>query len=60
VGYDDVASEDDALAALQAAEVDRRLRFPDHFRNQRCTASLDGFSLHAVGLLALVAFSLAL
>jgi hypothetical protein len=42
-----VASEDDALAVLQAAEVDRRLRFPDPFRNQRCTASLDGFSLHA-------------
>ena len=47
VGYDDLASEDDALAALQATEVDRRLRFPDPFRNQRHTASLDGFSLHA-------------
>jgi hypothetical protein len=47
VAYDDVASEDDALAALQAAEVVRRLRFPDPFRNQRHTASLDKGSRRA-------------
>jgi hypothetical protein len=33
VGFDEeVESAADALAALQAAEVDRRLRFPDEFR----------------------------
>jgi hypothetical protein len=44
---DGVESEEDALAALQAAEVERRLRFPDSFRSTRTSASLDGFSLHA-------------
>jgi len=44
---DGVEPEEDALAALQAAEVDRRLRFPDPFRSARTSASLDGFSLHA-------------
>lgn len=38
---------EDALAALQAAEVERRLRFPDPFRHARRSAHLDGFSLHA-------------
>lgn len=38
---------EDALAALQAAEVDRRLRFPDPFKHGRRSACLDGFSLHA-------------
>jgi hypothetical protein len=48
VGYDEeVESEADALAALQSAEVDRRLRYPDPFRHARRSASLDGFSLHA-------------
>ena len=41
------ADEDDPFAALQAAEVDRRLRFPDPFRHARRSAHLDGFSLHA-------------
>jgi len=41
------ADEDDPFAALQAAEVDRRLRFPDPFRHTRRSAHLDGFSLHA-------------
>lgn len=40
-------AEVDDFAALQAAEVDRRLRFPDSFKHARCAASLDGFSLHA-------------
>jgi hypothetical protein len=40
-------AEADALAALQAAEVDRRLRFPDPFKGPRHRVSLDGFSLHA-------------
>ncbi len=40
-------AEEDALAALQAAEVDRRLRFPDPFKHARRSAHLDGFSLHA-------------
>ena len=44
---DDEDAEADPLAALQAAEVDRRLRFPDPFRNPRHSVSLDGFSLHA-------------
>jgi hypothetical protein len=39
--------DEDALAALQAAEVERRLRFPDEFRRARRSAHLDGFSLHA-------------
>jgi hypothetical protein len=48
VGFDEeVESEADALAALQAAEVDRRLRFPDELRHGRHCAFLDGFSLHA-------------
>jgi hypothetical protein len=47
VGYDEeVESDADALAALQAAEVDRRLRFPDEFRDARHGAFLEGFSLH--------------
>jgi hypothetical protein len=29
VGYEDLESEADALAALQAAEVDQRQQFPD-------------------------------
>ena len=40
-------SEDEALAALQAAEVDRRLRYPDPFPNVRRSSFLEGFSLHA-------------
>jgi hypothetical protein len=32
---------------LQAAEVDRRLRFPEPFKSPRHSVSLDGFSLHA-------------
>jgi hypothetical protein len=40
-------AEEDALAALQAAEVDRRLRFPDPLKHARRSAHLDGFSLHA-------------
>jgi len=44
---DGVEPEEDALTALQAAEVERRLRFPDPFRSTRTSASLDGFSLHA-------------
>ncbi len=44
---DEVETEADALAALQAAEVDRRLRFPDPFKSPRHGVSLDGFSLHA-------------
>jgi hypothetical protein len=47
VGCDEAESEADALAALQAAEVDRRLRFPDPFKHPRRSAFLDGFSLHA-------------
>ncbi len=47
VGYDEAESEADALAALQAAEVDRRLRFPDPFKHARRSAFLGGFSLHA-------------
>jgi hypothetical protein len=39
--------EDDALAALQAAEADRRLRYPDPFPHVRRSAFLEGFSLHA-------------
>ncbi len=38
---------EDAFAALQAIEVDRRLRFPDPFKHARHSAYLDGFSLHA-------------
>ena len=44
---DDGGAEEDAFAALQAAEVDRRIRFPDPFKNARRSAMLDGFSLHA-------------
>ena len=44
---EEVETEADALAALQAAEVDRRLRFPDPFKSPRHSVSLDGFSLHA-------------
>jgi len=40
-------TEADALAALLAAEVDRRLRFPDPVKSPRHSVSLDGFSLHA-------------
>jgi uncharacterized protein YbaR (Trm112 family) len=48
LGFDEeVESEADALAALQAVEVDRRLRFPDEVRHSRHGAFLDGFSLHA-------------
>jgi hypothetical protein len=41
----DEESEDEALAALRAAEVDRRLRYPDPFRHVRPSAFLEGFSL---------------
>jgi hypothetical protein len=44
---DDDDAEADPLAALQAAEVDRRQLSPDPFRNPRHSVSLDGFSLHA-------------
>ena len=37
----------DALTSLQAAEVDRRTRFPDPLQHARRSAFLDGFSLHA-------------
>ena len=37
---DDEDAEADPLAALQAAEVDRRLRSPDPFRNPRHSVSL--------------------
>jgi len=47
-GFDeDLDSEADALAALQAAEVERRLRHPEPFRPPRSGAFLEGFSLHA-------------
>jgi hypothetical protein len=39
--------EDDALAALQAAEAERWLRYPDPFPHVRRSAFLEGFSLHA-------------
>ncbi len=41
------ALDDDTFAELQAAEVDRRMRFPDPFKHGRHSVSLDGFSLHA-------------
>jgi Putative transposase len=44
---DDLGCEADALAALQAAEVERRIRYPDPFPHARRSAFLDGFSLHA-------------
>jgi hypothetical protein len=46
LGDEDVraGAEEDAFAALQAAEVDRRLRFPDPFNHARRSAHLDGFS----------------
>jgi Putative transposase len=48
VGFDeDLDSQADALAALQAAEVERRLRYPEPFEQARRGAFLDGFSLHA-------------
>jgi hypothetical protein len=46
-GEDRPGAEEDAFAALQAVEVDRRLRYPDPFRQVRRSAHLDGFSLHA-------------
>ena len=46
-GEDHPGAEEDAFAALQAGEVDRRLRFPDPFTHARRAAFLDGFSLHA-------------
>ncbi len=39
--------DDDAFAELQAAEVDRRMRFPDPFKHARHSVALDGYSLHA-------------
>ena len=39
VGYDEAESEADALAALQAAEVDRRLRFPTRSRTRAARPS---------------------
>ena len=47
VGCDEAESEADAFAALQAAEVERRPRFPDPFKHSRRSAFLEGFSLHA-------------
>jgi hypothetical protein len=48
VGFDeDLDSQADALAALQAAEVERRLRYHEPFEQARRGAFLDGFSLHA-------------
>ena len=47
--YDD-ESEDDALAALQAAEVDRRLRYPDPFPHVRRSSG----QYQAAGLRAVV------
>jgi Putative transposase len=48
VGFDDdLESEADALATLQAAEVERRLPHPEPFEQTRRGAFLDGFSLHA-------------
>ncbi len=47
VGNEYLDSEADALAALQAAEVDRRQRLPDELRHSGHGAFLDGFSLHA-------------
>jgi PAS domain-containing protein len=44
---EDLDSEADALAALQVAEVERRLRYPEAFEQTRRGAFLDGFSLHA-------------
>ena len=44
---EDLGCEADALAALQAAEVDRRMRYSDPFPHVRRSAFLDGFSLHA-------------
>ena len=41
------ALDDDGFAELQAAEVDRRMRFPDPFKHARHAVALDGFSLHA-------------
>jgi hypothetical protein len=41
------AIEEDAFAGLQAAEVDRRMRFPDPIKHKRHSVALDGFSLHA-------------
>jgi len=43
----DEGDPEEALAALQAAEVDRRVRYPDPFKHSRRSAFLDGFSLHA-------------
>jgi hypothetical protein len=43
----EAADEGDALAALQAAEVDRRPRYPERFEEGRRSAYVDGFSLHA-------------
>ena len=45
--FEDGETEEDALAALQAAEVDRRLRYPERFEQTRRSAYVDGFSLHA-------------
>jgi hypothetical protein len=48
VGFDDdLESEADALATLQATEVYRRLRNPEPFEQSRRGAFIDGFSLHA-------------
>jgi len=46
VGFDE-DSEADALATLQAAEVERRLAHLEPFEQSRRGAFLDGFSLHA-------------
>ena len=44
---EDLGCEADALAALQAAKVERRIRYPDPFPHARRSAFVEGFSLHA-------------
>jgi predicted metalloendopeptidase len=49
LGFDEeVESEADALAALQAAEVDRRLRFPDEVRHRPKEVTM--IRIHALAL----------
>jgi hypothetical protein len=43
----EAGDEGDALATLQAAEVELRLRYPERFEQGRRSAYVDGFSLHA-------------
>jgi hypothetical protein len=46
-GHDEDLASEDALAALQAAEVERRLRHPEPFEGRRRGVFHEGFSLHA-------------